>query len=293
MVTNYLFILLAVAILVLPATVDLIERDRRKKWYKRITPWGITFYIAVFMGTVLQFTQERQRVNNEIILTRQIDSLTVISKNSSDTIRGLKSAISGLQLVLHSIDNKSSLIEEQMSITFEKLADLGKTSDSLNKVLLEADRPVVILSTARIASDNSNKQKHVDFIFVNRGKRAATNFSGKVYGIKNNSVFKHAGLPFTTTEILAPGQSYSSHMNLMFNINPDSTSIDDPIYYFHEMAYSDLITGTKYNAEFLVKLEPFKKGEYKTSLIFCSPWELVNVKNTVEQLYYNLKHQLI
>ncbi len=290
MSTNSIFIAITVALLILPATAELINRKERIKWYKRLTGWGILFYITVFLGAFLQIKQDKQNTKNEIHLLSQIDSLTTIALNNSDTINNLKiivtsssDTISILKGILGSIESKSNSIESQLYLTDKKVSDLGKTNDSLNQKIIESDRPQLVLYSAIITSDEFIKKKHINFSFMNNGKRTMTNVFGKVFAMYKDTVHDLGALGISRAETFQTNAGFTYRLRM--TLDPDTESLVTAIYYYFKLTYSDLILKTSYDFEIARRLDPFKKGEYRPSLTLCPDWEITKMKRTIERGY--------
>jgi hypothetical protein len=275
-----------------------LTRENEKNWFKKLTKWGKIFYAIAIIATMLQIIKEKLNSDNERLLAGERNELKNEVKSLRDTITILKriatSSSDTIRILyggLNSLTNQSSSIERQVYITNEKVSVLGKTTDSMKQIMVESDRPIINLISAKINRSGFAKNEHIAFTFVNIGKRPATNLSGKVYGMTKDIVFKNAILPFSKSQIMTSNQALTSRMNLMFNLNPDSTSFDAPIYYYHKITYSDLITGITYNVEFGSKINPFTKGKYEPNLFLCSSSEIERMKKAIELEEIQLRKQ--
>ncbi|HEY5124503.1 MAG TPA: hypothetical protein VIK14_12285, partial [Ignavibacteria bacterium] len=192
-----------------------------------------------------------------------------------------KGTINNLKIITSSIDNKSSSIERQLYITDKKVSVFGEKNVSLNQKIFESERPIINLYSAKITSDEINKDKHIDFSFFNLGKRAATNVFGKMYGMMDTTIKYLGTLNISRSDNFPSNKGFTFHEPL--NFNPDSTSLKTPIYYYFKLTYSDLISGISYNYDIASKLNPFKRGNYLPELTMCPNWEIAKMKRTIER----------
>lgn len=281
MIINIILILIAIPILVLPF-YDLYKKDE-KIWYKKLTGKGIIFYALIIAVAALQVIKEFQNLKNEResvsrsdTLKTDIDSLKKVTFFSSDTIGDLRDSISRLTKIIGSVGDKSTSIESKV----DALSELDKAGYILDVKKIESDRPIFSLYSARITTDEMIKEKHIDFLFFNTGKRALTNVYGKIYGMTDTIVINLGTLSASRSDIFAPNHGFTLHQRLSFN--PDSIPLDKPIYYYFTITYNDLIYDTPYKYEIASKLNPFQKGNYPPELTMCPNWEITKIKSTIE-----------
>jgi len=65
--------------------------------------------------------------------------------------------------------------------------------------------------------------------------------------------------------------------------NPDSTDLQEEYYYYFDLSYSNLALTEDYYYEIAMKIPPFKKGEYMTSLALCKDWEKAKIKEILKK----------
>jgi hypothetical protein len=296
MLINIFLIAIAIAITILSTTK--LKKNEDTKWHKKLTRNGIIFYIAILSAIVFQVIKEFQNSKREDIsinkinnLTDNLDSVKRIAFYSSDTIGNLKDSISKLIRVIDligdkssSIESKSGSIERQLYLTDKKVSLLGKTNDSLNKKIFESDRPILSLVSAEITNNKSRGNNHfIDFKFISEGKRPVTNLYGKAYSMYRDTVSIIGTLPVSRSDVFT-NQKVLIY-SLPMDFDPDSTSIENPIFYYFKLSYSDLILNTSYSLDIAMKMNPFEKGKYLTFLVNCPNWEIAKMKRTIERGY--------
>ena len=268
MLLSILLIIIGLPILILPLSTDLISN-------KKITKSGLIFLFFVILFTSLQIINEKRNStteeileNKKIDLTKNVDSLKMRTQNLSDSLIIFKK-------ILISIDS-------QFSNTNSTLFNLRKVNDSLNIKLIESDRPIFhLVKTSIIKSKFFNNQHSIDIIFANEGTRAVTNVYGKQFTLHGDTIFDNGNLQISRTETYPKNQGFTIHTTM--RINPDSTSLKEPIYYYFSLNYSDLILKTTYPYVVVMKLIPFSKGNCLDELVFCKDWEVNNVKKIIEK----------
>jgi hypothetical protein len=282
MIINIILILIAIPIVVLPF-YDLYKKDQ-KRWYKKLTEKGIIFYVLIIAIAALQVVKEFQNSKNEResvsrsdTMKADIDSLKKVTFFSSDTIGDLRDSISRLTRIIGSVGDKSTSIESKV----DALSERGKVGYRLDLKKIESDRPIFNLNSAKITTDEMIRDKHIDFLFFNTGRRALTNVYGKIYGMMDTIVINLGTLSASRSDIFAPNQGFTLHQKLSFN--PDSISLSKPIYYYFTITYNDIIYDTPYKYEIASKLNPFKKGYYLPELTMCPNWEITKMKSTIEK----------
>ena len=184
MIINIILILIAIPIVILPF-YDLYNKDE-KIWYKKLTGKGIIFYVLIIAIAGLQVVKEVQNSKNEKdsiyssnTMKADIDSLKKVAFFSSDTIGDLRDSIGRLTRIIGSVGDKSISIESKV----DALSERGKASEKLDLKKIESDRPILNLYSTKLTSDEMIKDKHIDFLFINNGKRPITNVFGKIYGM--------------------------------------------------------------------------------------------------------------
>ena len=274
MILKILLILIGLPILILPLTTDLIKN-------KRLTKPGFIFLAIVVVFASFEIIIERQnssleaegeKEKGEMVLT--IDSLSIKTKNLSDSLVNLKT-------ILMSIDS-------QFYYTNYSLSELQIVNDSLSNQLINSDRPILNLSSTKIVKSNLYKDKYeIQFIFINEGKRALTKVKGVSYSIKGFAVYDHGTASTTINDIYSNNKGFTIHHDMKFN--PDSTSLKEPIYYYFEFTYSDLILSNSYSFDIVMKMIPFEKGNHYKELVSCRNWENEKIKIIIEHIKTNAK----
>jgi len=274
---NVALLFITILLLVLP-TFDLRNKDELK-WYKKLTGWGIMFYIAVILLAIFQIVKECQTTKAETVLTNErnilkidVDSLAKVIESNTDTISKLRG-------ILSSIDSK-------LFITNKTLSALDKTNDSMNLKILEYDRPIIHLTSAKMVKDKYSKHKYlIIFSFLNGNKSSATNVFGKCYTMYRDTLWDNGTLSVNKTDVFTYDKGFS--IGRPMNLNPDSTSLQYPIYYYFSLSYSDIFLRSSYHYEVAMAMNPFNKGDYVTDLGTCRDWERLKIKGRVDNLMNN------
>ncbi|MCG6191354.1 hypothetical protein [Maribellus maritimus] len=272
MLLKILLIIIGLPILILPLATDLMKN-------KKITKSGIAFLFFVILFTALQIVNERQNSKAEAKLesekqdlSNNVDSLKIRTQNLSDSLSNFKK-------VLLSIDSK-------FYNTNNKLSDLSKINDSLNIKLIQSDRPIFHLTSTKIyKSKIYNNQHTIDFDFGNEGVRAATNIYGRMFTFFADTLFDNGDLGITKSDTYPNKKGFTIHAPM--KVNPDSSSLAEPIYYYFSVHYSDLILKTSYSYVVVMKLPPFKKGNCMNELAICKNWEENMMIKRVEKTLHN------
>ena len=286
MLINVLLIIIAIPIVILPF-YNLMNKNETV-WYKKLTKEGIIFYILIGFVAVLQVVKEVQSSKNEIDevtirneMKGDIDSLKNIAFFSSDTIGDLRDSIARITQIIGSVGDRSTSIENKV----DALTERGKASENLDLKLIESDRPILTLYSAMITSDEMVTDKHIDFTFSNVGKRPITNVIGRIYGMKDTVTVNLGTIPVSRSDNFASAKGFTIHQRLL--LNPDSTPLDKPIYYYFSITYNDFVFDTSYKYEIASKLPPFKKGEYLPKLSMCPEWEVNRIKKWIKYNTHN------
>jgi len=252
MIIKILLIILGIPILILPLTTKIIEN-------KKLSKSGMIFLVLIISFAFFQFLNEKNNLKN-------IHQLSINNNK-------LKNKIDSLTKILLSIDS-------QFSNTRKELNSLGQINDSLGNKLFESGRPILnIVSTKIIQNKKLKNNYEINIIFNNNGKRPATNIFGKMYSIHGDTVTAKGTVSLSRSDIYSKNQGFTIHEPM--KINPDSTSLKMPIYYYINLKYSDLISKSLYNYEIAMKLKPFKKGNFLNELVFCREWETSNLKERI------------
>jgi len=268
MLLKIFLIILGLPILILPLTTKIINN-------KKLTIGGIFFVIFLALFTLCQFLNEQENSRNEILLennkvelSKRVDSLYIKTLNLSDSLINLKN-------ILLAIDS-------QFYYTSNKLFDLRQINDSLNLQLFESDRPIFhLVSTEIHRSKIYNNKYTIDFHFGNEGIRAVTNVFGKMYILFNDTLYYNGTLPISKSDIFPSNKGFTYHSPM--KNDPDSTSLEKPIYYYFKLTYSDIILKKSYPYEVVMKLNPFTKGNCLEKLVLCKNWEEKKIKMIIEK----------
>lgn len=178
---------------------------------------------------------------------------------------------------------KSGKIFFLLAILFTVLQIWNEIRNSKNEILLiESERPIFNLTSTKIfKSKIYNGEYTIDFNFGNEGKRAVTNVSGRVYTVYKDFVKFNGSLPINRSEVYPSNKGFTFHDKMP--INPDTSSLSVPIYYYFTLTYTDLIRETSYPYETVKKLAPFKQGNCLDELALCKEWEVNKIKDIVDQ----------
>ena len=266
MFNNILLIIFGIAILVLPLTTDIVND-------KKVTKYGKIFLFVVLIFAILQIVNERMNsINNSILekdkieLSNKVDSLHFLSTNLSDSLNTLRK-------VLTSIDS-------QFYVTNSTLIGLKNDNNELQKSYVKTDRPILFMNSSRVHKSKDLNKLYVDIIFLNIGKRAATNVKGKIYAVSTDKV-NPISLGITTSEIFPYNKGFTT--SIIWDINKDSVICREPIYFYVNYTYSDLILNILWSYESIMKLDTFSNNNYSDRLNLCSQKELEEIKSLIKK----------
>jgi len=172
------------------------------------------------------------------------------------------------------------------AILFTALQIWNEIKNSQHEILLiESERPIFNLTSTKIfKSKIYNGEYTIDFNFGNEGKRAVTNVSGRMYTVYNDSVISNESLPINGSDIYPSNKGFTFHNKMP--INPDSSALKKPIYYYFTFTYEDLIRKTSYAYEAAMKIAPFKQGYCLDQLALCKEWEVNKIKRMIDQYHH-------
>jgi hypothetical protein len=192
----------------------------------------------------------------------EVDSLIKKTINLSDSIQILKG-------ILISIDNK-------FYETNQKVAFLGKINNSLNKKLIESDRPLLDISMTKInKSSVKGSLSSLDIDFNNFGKRSVADVFGKEYISFRDTIWDTGTISVSRSDIFPNNRGFSLHEKMLFE--PILSTYKTPIYYYFKLTYSDIILDTLYKFERIMKVIPDLPNE----LVLCREWEIEKIRNAI------------
>lgn len=245
-----------------------------RKKSKRLTTRGIVFISIVLTIAFLQVIKERNNANEEVKSKSKIDSLKTILISTNDSLQYLRMSF----LCLDTSLKKST----------SKIVNYRLANDSLNKLVLESNRPQLTLSSSKIIKKKLGEREFItELIFTNVGKRSLNNLHGMKYIIFDDngklSKLYSCTMSLSKSVILSnKDMAYTEEAPLFFN--PENEDLDFDAYIFIDLWYNDFIQKKEYNYKNALKISKSKKGIYDNKIYDCKGWEFNRLENFIENI---------
>lgn len=269
MTTNILLIILGVALIIIPLTGKIFKEKP-----KQLTARGITFISVVLAIALLQIFKETNNANKDAISKAKIDSLKTILISTNDSFLALKKAF--------------LLLDTSLKKSTNKIVSYRILNDSLSRLVLESDRPQLILNSSKILKKNLGERNFItELLFINAGKRSMNNIHGMKYIIfdDNNKLLKlfSCTMSLSKSIILSnKDMAYVEEAPLFFN--PEKEDLNFDTYIYIDLWYSDLTLNKEYNYNNALKISKSKKGHYDENIPDSKGWEFERIKKYVQNL---------